>query len=223
MKAKVIKAKVVGFLALALLTGSMSAGAAVIISNNPTGRSISAFGWPDTQTYGQVFTAPISGTLDSFTLWLNGGVGELFGGVGTWNGTLAHGLGFGSPINLYESAVVTSSGGGAYTFTPNISVTAGQLYVAYLSVFGVSGAYTVTTMPLGDNTDPYINYFVWNNSSFDNSDPRNNPSWNYFADFGEVQFSATFSPAPAVPEPGTIALMGFGLAGLASVRRHKFG
>jgi hypothetical protein len=49
-------------------------------------------------------------------------------------------------------------------------------------------------MPLGDNSDPNINYFVWNNTA----DPRNNPSWNYFFDAGDALFSASSAPAPCL-------------------------
>lgn len=193
-----------------------TASAAVVIDNNPNGQDISAFGIPNTLTYGQVFEAPVTGTLDSFTLYLNGGVGALFGGVGTWNGMSTFGIGYGSPTNLYQSPNVSSSAAGPYTFNPGISVTAGQLYVAYLSVYDVSEASGLTTMPLGDDSDTYIKYFVWNNSS----DPRNNTSWNYFADYGEVQFTATFSSAE-VPEPGTLALLGLGLGALGFAWRRK--
>jgi len=85
-----------------------------------------------------------------------------------------------------------------------------------VSVFGVAGANGITSMPRGDNSDPNINYFVWNNTT----DPRNNPSWNYFFDTGNALFSASFSPS-AVPDPGTLALLGFGLAGLAAARRRR--
>jgi len=201
-----------------LTLSSSSVHGAVILQNAPTGGSISTFGVPDSQTYGQVFTAPISGTLTSFTLSLNSGVGALHGAVGQWNGTAAFGFGFGESNNLYTSSSVPSLTGGAYTFTPNISVVAGQQYVAYISVFGEGGATTTTSMPLGTSV-PGIDYFVWNNTS----DPKNNPSWNYFNNFGNALFSATF--APAVPEPSTFALfgsvIGLGLGGFLWNRRRR--
>lgn len=103
-------------LAMAALAAPM-AGAATL-SNTPTGGSISSFGWPDTMTYGQVFVAPVTGTLDSFTLHLNGGVGDVIGAVGTWNGTASHGFGFGSDTTLYASAATPSGAGGPQTFAP---------------------------------------------------------------------------------------------------------
>ena len=195
-----------------LLAGTANAET---ISNTTNGGSIAAFGWPDSQTYGQVFTAPVTGTLTSFTLSLNGGVGELFGGVGTWNGTASYNGGFGSPTNLYQSANVASTGAQSFTFSPNVAVVAGQQYVAYLSTFGTS-ANTTTSMPMA-NSAANIDYFVWNNTS----DPRGNASWNYFGNFGNASFSATF--AGGVPEPATWALMilGFGAVGAAMRRKQQ--
>ncbi len=190
--------------------------AGVNIGNTPTGGTISAFGTPNSQTYGQVFTAPITGKLTSFTLSLNGGVGALRGAVGTWNGTPSYSNGGGSPTTLFTSAPVTSSGATSYTFAPNASVTAGQLYVAYLSVFGVPGASGFTSMPLGTSA-PGLNYFVWNNTS----NPSGNPSWNYFFNTGNAQFAASFDAVAPVPEPEAWASMvlGLGLAGWVARRR----
>jgi autotransporter-associated beta strand protein len=166
--------------------------AAQTIGNTATNGSISNFGNPDTQTYGQVFTAPISGELESFTLNLNAGVGSIMGGVGTWNGSPTWRRGFGSPINLYLSSPVASSVGGAYTFTPNISLVAGNMYVAYVSVYGLNLSGNVfSQMPRGSSASG-LNYFVWHNSSAGGTpDPIGNPSWNYFSNLGNVLFSAS--------------------------------
>ncbi|WEK44270.1 MAG: PEPxxWA-CTERM sorting domain-containing protein [Candidatus Sphingomonas colombiensis] len=200
----------------AVAAGGLIAGSATAqtISNAPTDGSISAFGVPNTLTYGQVFTAPVTGTLSSFTLSLNGGVGALFGGVGTWNGGSSFAFGYGSPTNLYQSANVASSGAQAFTFTPNVAVVAGQQYVAYISAFGVAGASGTTSMP-GGTSAPGIDYFVWNNTS----DARGNTSWNYFGDLGNALFSATFNGG--VPEPATWALMILGFGAIGGALRRK--
>jgi hypothetical protein len=138
---------------------------ATTLSNGPgSSGNIASFGADGASTtYGQVFTAPVTGTMTSFTMWLNGGVGEISGSVGTWNGTSGHGFDFGSPTNLFTSAATASGTGGGFTFSPNVSVTAGSLYVAFLSVFGLN-LFGSTSMPLSDTDTPGINYFVWNNN-----------------------------------------------------------
>ena len=191
-----IQSKLLSKKRLALLLASTMLGASPVaaqtIGNTATNGSISNFGNPDTQTYGQVFTAPISGELESFTLNLNAGVGSIMGGVGTWNGSPTWRRGFGSPINLYLSSPVASSVGGAYTFTPNISLVAGNMYVAYVSVYGLNLSGNVfSQMPRGSSASG-LNYFVWHNSSAGGTpDPIGNPSWNYFSNLGNVLFSAS--------------------------------
>ena len=197
---------------------ALPASAATTISSTPNGSNIGTFGaGGGSTTYGQTFTAPITGTLTNFTLWLNGGVGALFGGVGSWNGGSSYADGHGSPTSLYQSATVSSTAAGAYSFSPNVHVVAGQNYVAYLSVFGVAGANSSTTMPLA-TPGAGVNYFVWNNVD----DPRGDASWNYFSNFGSAQFSASFT-AGGVPEPATWAMLiiGFGMVGGALRTRRK--
>lgn len=202
-------------LAVGALLPATTAGATTL-GNSPTGGSIGAFGWPDTMTYGQVFVAPVTGTMDSFTLHLGGGVGDIIGAVGTWNGTASHGFGFGSDSTLYTSSAVASGAGGAQTFAPGISVTAGNIYVAFLTVFGLVDTGLQTTMPLG-NALPGGGYFVWNNSS----DPFGNSSWNYFFDTGSALFEASFTPAAAVPLPAGGLLLIAAIAGLGAAARRR--
>lgn len=208
-------------LKIALVASAMIAAAPVLasttIANVDSGQDIGNFGRPDTQTYGQVFRAPVTGVLSSFTFWLNGTIQGVSGGVGTWNDTdLSYNTGNGSPTNLFLGSPFTASG--ATTVTPGISVTAGQLYVAYLTVFGNAGPTGTATFDLG-TPNPDLGYFVFNNTD----NPVGDPSWNYFANFGNARFSATFDAQAAVPEPSTWALMilGFGAMGFAMRRRQK--
>lgn len=204
------------FIAISFISITSSAYAtSVSISNAPTGSNISPFGVPQSETYGQVFTAPVTGILTSFTFSLNDGVGAVYGGVDGWNGSAAFDFGFGSSGNLFTSGSVASSGAQSYTFNANINVVAGQLYVAYLSVFGDPGATTTTSMPLGDSSSPYLNYFVWNN----NSAPQNNASWNYFFNAGNALFSANFTAT--VPEPDTYAALLAGLTVITGISRRQ--
>ena len=202
-------------IALAVASVLTVPAAAITITSPASGRSVSSFGYPDSRTYGQVFHAPVTGKLTSFTLYLNGGVGALQGGVGSWNGNSTYAFGNGSPTNLFLSSEVPSLSGGAYNFATNIAVTAGSYYVAYLSTYGVADATTATSMPLGTG-GANVDFFVWNNTT----DPKGNTSWNYFFNIGAAQFDATFS---ATPEPAAWALMitGFGMVGAAARRRRS--
>jgi hypothetical protein len=202
---------ITSFLAGGIVLSSFeSAQADVSLDNSPSsGNDETPFGPSNTQTYGEVFTAPITGTLTSFTLWLIGGVGAVEGAVGTWNGPPTFAGGAGSPTTLYTSAPEASTGAQAFTFNPDVSVTAGQQYVAFLTVFGVSGASGSTGMPLSNNSVSGIDYFVFNNES----SPFGNTSWNYGEpppafNRGNVQFSADFLS----PVPGPV--VGAGLPGL---------
>jgi len=63
-----IQSKLLSKKRLTLLLASTMLGASSVaaqtIENTATNGSIGPFGNPDTQTYGQVFTAPISGELE---------------------------------------------------------------------------------------------------------------------------------------------------------------
>jgi hypothetical protein len=206
--------KILGMIVAGAIVLAAQAGLAATLSNNPTGGNVSTFGWPDSQTYGQVFVAPVTGTLDSFTMHLGSSVGDIVGAVGTWNGPASHGFGFGSDTTLYQSAA-TASVGGANTFTPGISVTAGNIYVAFLTVFGLNNTGQRTFMPLGDGLAGG-GYFVWNNAD----SPFGDGSWNYFFQAGSALFSANFTPSQ-VPLPAGIVLLIGALGGLALVARRR--
>jgi hypothetical protein len=108
-----------GGLALLVAVLTTPASADVVISNVPNGSQGDFFGFPTTTTFGELFTAPTTGTLSSFTMDLGSANGHLIGGIGLWNGG-------GVSSVLYTSAAVPSAT--SNTFTPDISVTAGTEY-----------------------------------------------------------------------------------------------
>jgi hypothetical protein len=204
--------------AAALLLAGASAAGAQTFSNGPASGSIGSFGYSDSQTYGEVFSAQATGNLSSFTMYLNGAIGgTLYGGIAEWNGGSSFGLGSGVSNILFESAQIAADHAGAYTFSPNVSLTSGNTYVAYLSAFGVDhSGQTSTSMPLGSGGNGF-DYFVWQNDEFSGQGP-NDASWNYFGNFGNARLDLTFATG-AVPEPVTWGLMLFGLGSLGGMLR----
>lgn len=207
-------------LAAALLFGALAASnpasAGVVVSNTGTGSSVATFGRGGSFTYGQVFRAPVTGILTNFSFWLNSAITDLKAGVGTWNDAdLTFGFGQGSPTNLFLSS--SFNGNGQTTATPGVNVVAGQIYVAYLTVFGSVGDSSTTSFQLG-SANPDLGYFVWNNTT----SPVGNPSWNYFFNTGNARFSAQFdSPQAGVPEPASWMMMLFGFFAVGAAMRSR--
>lgn len=201
---------------LGTLAASNPASAGVVVANTPTNRTIGTFGRNASLTYGQVFRAPISGVLTNFSMWMTTNIVGVKAGVGTWNdANLAYNTGQGSPSNLYLSPAFNAHG--QITATPGINVIAGQLYVAYVTVFGVSGSMNSTNFELG-SSNPDLGYFVWNNTT----NAVGNASWNYFSDFGNARFSAQFDkPQAGVPEPASWMMMLFGFFAVGAAMRYR--
>jgi hypothetical protein len=196
-------------LAVLALTSAAYADPVTLSSGNSVNFIISQFGTPNTQIFGEAFVAPVTGTLTSFTLYLNSpGVSTLYGGVGSWNGSSETSVLYTSPT---VSGLVSGIGASSFTFGPNLSVTAGQEYIAYLSVFGITSSGTAT-MPLIFNnpvTD-LLGLVSWNNPG--SGSPTTTPTiWFHGSPNQNMEFAATFETT-ASPVPGPIA--GAGLPGL---------
>jgi len=177
------------------------------------GAGVSPFGTPGTEIYGQTFIAPsVDTSLNDFSLFLGGrygGTGDLNlkGYLAEWNGTTPG-------DNLYTSDIRTMNGAGnsqQFLFdTGSIHLTAGDTYVAYLSVLGLSNlAASTFYMPYVD--DKIAGGFVQSQGGVVWESGRR----------PDVYFVANFSAAP-VPEPSTMLLLGSGLIGLVGYGRKRF-
>jgi hypothetical protein len=197
---------VVGLAALGIALSIQPACADVVIGTFAVlpaggGGGMCCFGaptFPQSTTFGELFTAPVTGTLSYFTLELDDQIGNLIGGIGVWNGSGVSNI-------LYTSPV--TAGTFYNNFAPNISVVAGTEYVAFLSVEGVSGAAGTTFIP-GAPSSPFLDGLVFNNagSSYASS------TWSglIYQNHQDVLFSATFTDTAPVPGP----VVGAGLPGL---------
>lgn len=220
--------QITGLILAALFSGSASATTMIDTTLSWNGSSfVSLFGESNTATYGQTFVAPTDNVLDSFTFYLNDGSHETSipnrfrAYVGQWDGLKTSSILFESSINL-----ATTNNGGAGGFEPitvntgGVSLTTGNNYVAFFSASKLFDGITDLSDWGLTNANIYSNGgFVYINNGSDFSQLTTN-TWHNFGDI-DLAFKMNFSSGASVPEPGSLALLGLGMTGLAFVRRRK--
>ena len=174
------------------------------------------FGYPETATYGELFTSPNNSdnNLASFSFYMGNPylAGNVVTGayIATWTGSMAGTLLYSAgPINynnLGDAQITINTGG--------LALTANTQYVMFLSISNYYGQSPGEAYVSQGTSITGLNGFVYNNNA-----------GNFSALF-TTAWSGPLSPDWAVnlhfvPEPGTLGLIALGGLGLVGALRKR--
>lgn len=212
-----------GVLALALVVLlALPGGLLAQTISTPGGASIQSFGKPNTQTYGQRFTAANT-SLDAFSFWLSGGATGLNfrAYVYAWDDTFLRATG---PA-LFTSGILSGPAGAGFQEvaigTGGVLLDPGQLYVAFLSTSGIAGTGAVAWE--ASQGDFYADGGLVFTNNGEDTGQWTAQTWGGVINT-DMRFSMDFSqggPNNVVPEPISMVLLGSGLAGVGALRRRR--
>lgn len=174
------------------------------------------FGFPNTATYGELFTAPSNSdnVLSKFSFYLGDPyvTGNIVTGayIATWTGSMAGTLLYDSGSFNYDNI-----GNEQLTWSPNVTLTPGGQYVMFLSISNFYGQSSGEAYVSQGGAISGLNGFVYNNNAGD------------FNSLFTNAWSGPLSPDWAVdlefttPEPGTLMMLGTGILGSLGILRRK--
>lgn len=203
-----------------LSLGAASASAQLSVDNSLILDSLRTFGYPNTATYGQSFTAPADNVLDDWTFYLAYAGGppanfEFF--VMSWNGSSANGT------VLYQSGLETAvpgSGYAAFTVAPDLTLTTGNQYVMFINESGLNdnnGDNYSQVFQGGNVTSPLGGSFVFLNNADDFSEVT---SETWFTVSGlDTAYKADFSASTAPDAGSSMLLISLSLGSIAATCR----